>query len=388
MNILVVCDSNLYMDFSLSFVHAQAAAYAALGHRVRVIVPYAIGKRDWDGNRFSGPIRCWDRDGVEIYLMRHISISNCGKKGFNLNSALRVLPGKLDKLLKGFAPDIIHAHALGFNSEIGAFFKARLGLPLVVTSHGSDTSVPIEQGRKAELRRYCDKADAVVAVSSALAKKVRSSGTKTPVSVILNGFRMQNLPVGNAERTFSLIQVGHLLRQKRPHVTIQAFARLRAAHPDAAMTLIGQGPERDSLEALCQEVGVSGAVRFLGEIPNPSVLTEMGKAQFFVMPSVNEGFGIVYLEAMASGCITIGTDGEGIADVIVSGKNGFLVPSDDPDAIVQIIEWCLKHPDEASAIAEQGRQDALDLTWENNASQYVEHFERILKNGTEIGANF
>ena len=97
------------------------------------------------------------------------------------------------------------------------------------------------------------------------------------------------------------------------------------------------------------------------------------------MPSVNEGFGIVYLEAMASGCITVGTEGEGIADLIVSGKNGFLVPPDSPDAIVSVIEWCLEHPEEADAIAEQGRKDALDLTWEHNAEQYIELFERMLE---------
>ena len=379
MNILTVCDSTLCASFSNSFVHAQAAAYAALGHRVRVIVPYAIGKRDWNGNRFSGPIRRWDQDGVEIYLMRHLSLSNFGKKtGINLASALWTLPRKLDKLLEGFAPDVIHAHTLGDISEIGAWLKRRLSIPLVVTSHGSDASVPVEQGRGTELRHYCDKVDAVVAVSSALAGKIRSCGTGTSVSSILNGFRVQNLPAGETERALSLIQVGHLLRKKRFHITVQAFAQLREAHPEATLTLIGQGPERDSLKELSRELGVSDAVRFLGEIPNPAVLAIMAKAQFFVMPSVREGFGIVYLEAMASGCITIGTEGEGITDLIVSGENGFLVPPDDPEAIVRTVEWCLEHPSETTTIAERGRKDAMGLTWERNASQYISLFKEMI----------
>ena len=96
------------------------------------------------------------------------------------------------------------------------------------------------------------------------------------------------------------------------------------------------------------------------------------------MPSIPEGFGIAYLEAMASGCITIGTEGEGIADLIVSGKNGFLVPPDDPDSIVRVIEWCLEHPEEADIIAERGRKDALGLTWEYNAKQYINLFQELL----------
>ena len=85
----------------------------------------------------------------------------------------------------------------------------------------------------------------------------------------------------------------------------------------------------------------------------------------------------MYLEAMACGCVTVGTEGEGIADLIVSGENGFLVPPDDPEAIVRVIEWCLEHPAEAGAIAERGRRDALELTWEKNAKQYLKLFKEL-----------
>lgn len=378
MNILVICGFNLYRDFGFSFVHAQAAAYAALGHRVRVIVPIAIGKRDWDGNRFSSSARRREQDGVEIYIMRHLSLSNYGKGGFNRACALRVLAAKADELLEGFAPDVIHAHYLGMSCELGAFLKERLGIPLVVTSHGSDASIPVEQGRGAELRRYCDKADAVVAVSSALAGKIRSCEIRPPLSVILNGFRIHDLPEGGTDRPPSIAQVGSLDWQKRPHITLRAFARILEARPGMVLTFIGQGPEQASLRKLSRDLGISGFIRFLGQLPNPKVLVEMAKAQFFVMPSVREGFGIVYLEAMASGCVTIGTEGEGIADLIVSGENGFLIPPDDPDAIVQVIEWCLRHPDETAAIAERGRRDAMGLTWEKNASQYIDLFKEMI----------
>lgn len=376
MNVLVVCDSCLYFDFGTSFVHAQAAAYAALGHRVRVVVPYAIGKKDWDGSRFSGSIHRWEQDGVEIYAMRHLSISNYGKAHFNLASALRVFHRRLDKLLEGFVPDVIHAHTLGFDSEIGAWLKERLEVPLVVTTHGSDTSAPFKQGRFQMLKDYADKADLIVAVSSALANKLQSCGTETPVSVVLNGFRIQNRLEGMHGRGCALLQVGRLEEQKRPHITIRAFAQLQAKRPESVLTLIGSGTHRTSLEALCRELGVSENVRFWGEVSNKKVLEAMAEAGFFVMPSVDEGFGIVYLEAMASGCIAIGTEGEGIADLIVSSENGFLVPPDCPEAIAEVIEWCLDHPEGAGAIAEKGCRDVMSLTWEHNAEQYIELFEK------------
>lgn len=378
MNILVVCHYGMYQDFSSSFVHAQAKAYTALGHRVRAVVPIAAGKRDWDGNRTFAALQRREQDNVELRLLRYLSLSKYGEKHFNTASALRAVRKRLDALLDGFAPDVIHAHTLGFDSEIGAWLKMRLNVPLAVTTHGSDTSVPMERGRGAELNLTCGHADAVVAVSSALAKKVRACGTSTPVSVILNGFNVASLPKERCKRGCSIIQVGTLSEQKRPHITLRAFSRLRRTYPDASLTLVGQGPERTRLEALGGDLGITAGLRFSGQLPNPAVLEEMSKARFFVLPSVNEGFGIVYLEAMACGCIVIGTEGEGIADLIASGKNGFLVPPDDPEAIARTIEWCLEHPEETSAIAERGREDAMSLTWEKNAGRYINLFKELI----------
>ena len=117
----------------------------------------------------------------------------------------------------------------------------------------------------------------------------------------------------------------------------------------------------------------------MGQVSNQVVMEEMAKAQFFVMPSIREGFGIVYIEAMAAGCITIGTEGEGIADLIVSGENGLLVPPNDPDAIVCRIMECLNNPKKAAAIAKRGREAATALTWERNISCYTKVFASLIE---------
>ena len=385
MNILAVAHYQNDGSPTAIFVHDQVLAYRRLGHSVRVIVPIVFGKRDMNGRRQGTGVRREDIDGIPHYFIRHLSLSKYGKRRFNTAAALYALRAGLGVILDGFVPDVIHAHTLGFDSEIGAWLKERVSVPLVVTSHGSDASIPIEQGRGAQLRHYCDKADTIVAVSSVLARKIRSCGTAVSVFSIINGFRIRNLPEGEMSRTVTLAQVGTLDRQKRPHITLHAFARLLETHPGMVLTFIGQGPEQSSLETMSRELGISKSVRFLGQLSNDEVLTELAKTQFFVLPSVREGFGIVYLEAMASGCVTVGTEGEGITDVIVSGENGFLVPPDDSEAIVRVIEWCLDHPDEAAAIAERGRKAAMGLTWEKNAAEYIELFEGMRKDGTQTG---
>ncbi len=204
-------------------------------------------------------------------------------------------------------------------------------------------------------------------------------GVSVPISVILNGFQPPNTLSQAEKRPLSMIQAGYLVAQKKADVTIRAFASLRERHPDASLDIVGSGSELSRFQALCSELGVADAVHFHGFLSNPKTLEQMSKARFFVMPSINEGFGIVYLEAMASGCITIGTEGEGIADLIVSGENGFLVPPDDPNAIVRAIEWCLEHPDKTASIAEKGRKDAMNLTWTRNAAQYLDLFQSLIE---------
>lgn len=380
MKILIVCHVGMYQDLSSSFVHAQAEAYAAQGHTVRAVILNPAGKADRFGHRLFPTVTVGNADGVEMVNMRFISLSNLGERGGNAFFAKQSAWMHFSKIFSEFQPDVIHAHTLGSASALGVWLKKRLHCPLVVTTHGSDTAVRIEQGRAAELKPLCDGADCVVAVSSALAAKLKTCGTKTPVEVILNGFRIRSLPAVSEERAqCAVVQVGHLIKQKHFDVTLRAFARLKKEYPAAQFTVVGQGSEREALEALADELGVSESVHFLGQLPNEAVLAEMSKAQFFCMPSVREGFGIVYLEAMASGCVAIGTEGEGIADLIESGKNGFLVPPEDPEAIWQVMQRCLQHPAEAEAIAARGRKDALSLTWEKNAATYERLFMTLLE---------
>ena len=381
MNVLVVCHFGLYKDFSFSFVHAQTREYVRLGHRVRAIVPIPIGKKDWNNRRFSFENQIKIIDGVEIILLRYFSISNYGEKHFNTNRAIDSIKLSKDKIFRDFVPDIIHAHTFGFDSDIGAWLKKRFEIPLVVTTHGSDTSLLVENKEYTRLKEYADKADYIVAVSTALANKLKLCATNTPISVILNGFAIQNMHnnLNSIKHSFSLLQVGHLIEQKKFDITIKAVSKWHEIHSEVTLTIIGQGVKRDELEKMCRELGIFESIRFLGQVPNEVVLQEMAHSQFFVMPSVREGFGIVYLEAMASGCITIGTKGEGIADFIIDGYNGFLVPPNDPNAIVDKLEFCRKNPEQAKRIAKQGKKDAMAMTWEKNAKQYIELFNSLRK---------
>ena len=376
MNILAVCHYGLYQELSSSFVHNLIREYAALGHRVVCLVPVPLGKADRKGNKFSLYLPNFTHDGVEIRDFRYLSLSGRGRKGFNHKSAIAALQAGRKTLLGDFRPDAIHAHTLGFDSEIGAWLKDQFRCPLVVTTHGSDTARPMAHGESGWLKTCCDKADHLTAVSNPLRDLLKTCGTAVPVTTIHNGF-VPRIPETEEKDPYSIIQVGHLIESKRFDTTIRALAALKDNYPQLHLTIVGEGPLRSSLEDLCRELDVADRVQFTGPVPNAEVFARMCRSQFFVMVSKPEGFGIVYLEAMAAGCLTIGTKDQGIADILIHGKNGYLAEAGDWETVAAILDHALQNPETTQTIAAAGQTLARTMTWENAAKNYLSLFETL-----------
>ena len=374
MNILVTAAQGLYEDLSASFVHNELKEYVKAGHKVRAIVPVAYGKKTKELSRLTWPIVRTEHDGVEIFYIRCLSLSERGQHGFNPMAAEAAVRLHKNALLRGFTPDVIHAHAILFGGRLGAFFKKVCSVPLVITTHGGDTDVSLTQEQNARARRICDAADRIAAVSPAYEKKTRQIGTKTPISCILNGFNL-SLAADGVKPPHSLIQVSSMIVRKHMDLTIKAAAELKKLYPDLTLTLVGKGVERSRLEKLCSELCMLDYVNFLGFLSNGEAMKKMAENKIFLMPSTEEGFGIVYAEAMACGCVTIGTQGEGIDGFIQDGVNGYLVKPNDVDDIIKTVRRCFDEPEKAAAVAGKGKEDVRSLTWQENARKYLELFE-------------
>ena len=394
MKILVVAHYQRDGSPCAIFVHDQVKALRAAGNEVRVIVPIAIGKSGLDHKRFFPAVRKCVIDDIPFVFVRYLSASKYGERGFNTKTAIFALRMQMKNVLEDFSPDVIHAHTLGFDTQLGAYFKEITGCPLVVTTHGSDTTIPYLNGEKQYLKRVVEGVDRIIAVSIKLKNFLLDCDVAAPVCVIPNGFNVklahtgksrgfaalaenQNRPLG--EQAITINQTGNLIDSKRVDITIRAFAELKKQYLHARLVIVGEGPKKAELIRLTQELDVADSVIFKGQLPNKAALEEMEQAHFFVMPSVNEGFGIVYLEAMASGCIAIGTRGEGIADVITSGVNGFLVEADQFMEVTNTILWCLENTREAAEIARAGSKCALEMTWERNAAANASVYNELLR---------
>ena len=377
MNILVICHYGLYSNFKNSFVHNQIKEYVNKGCNVKVIIPIAFGKKGYSSKRFDKMYDNFVVDKVDIHTVRYLSLSTYGVRGFNHNSAIRRIKKYSSKIFDDFIPDIIHSHCLGFESEIGVYYKNKFKVPMVVTTHGTDCAVPIENGELDRIKSYMDKANRVVAVSSVLKSKIDTCNSATKTEFILNGFNTHYVRKSK-KIPLTFMQVSNLIKQKKVDVTIKAFSKIHTNYPSSRLSIVGSGSEREYLERLTSELGLSDSVEFCGFIENDKVLELMAETQFFIMPSVREGFGIVYLEAMASRCVTVGTKGEGIADLIVNGKNGILVDADNIEQIVSNINKCIEDEVYIDTLIINAKNSVDELSWEYNAIKYLELFKEAI----------
>ena len=376
MNVLVIPPHS--MLHSAPVIYEQERAFLDAGVTLQYLSALPLGKRSPSGTRVFPLVEQGIWREVPVHYLRYLSASTLGAKKWNATSA--EIAGELlaDRVLQDFQPDMILAHTIGLCGQLGTVLKRKSGAPLVITTHGSDTNDPLQCGMHDHLRTICDQADAVVAVSNVLQKNLATCGTSTPISCIFNGVALRNLKE-LPKIPHRIIQVSNLVPGKHIHLTIQAVAQLRTHYPDISLTVVGDGPEENILKALCRELNVVDVVRFTGRLSNADAMAEMAVSQIFAMPSYPEGFGIAYTEAMASGCVAIGTQGEGIDGVIVSGENGFLVPRDDVASIVEIVDQCFQDESLMRRVADAGKATAMELTWENNAKRYLELFESLIK---------
>lgn len=164
-----------------------------------------------------------------------------------------------------------------------------------------------------------------------------------------------------------IVYAGNLIKLKNVDVLIRA---LQQTEINYHCEIIGDGIEMENLKALAEK---NPKIVFRGRLSREETVKKMRDADVFVMVSSPETFGLVYLEAMAQGCITIGSRGEGIDGVIVDGKNGFLISPGN----INELSHCIKrisqmHKDDKRSIVLSAYHDAASMTDYNMAHRYLQ----------------
>lgn len=152
---------------------------------------------------------------------------------------------------------------------------------------------------------------------------------------------------------------GRLVPEKGFDLLVLAFAEISDEFPDVLLDVAGDGPQRSNLETLATSLGISERVRFRGWINTYDMPRFFGGAQAAVLPSrSNEGLGMVLVEAGLAGCALVGTDVEGIRDIVHPDRTGILVPPQDPEALADALRTLLGNPERTRRLGEGARAEA------------------------------
>lgn len=368
-----------------AFVHDQVRALRARGHDVVVIAP--VGTLPLQGKLRPNAARIARAtpkraviDGVPVYYPRFLALGDVGERMFGGGLEARAAMGIAHRLHRFKPFDLLHAHMLDRDGHAGLFIARRLRIPMALTVHGTDVMRYFGEGKMPTPRNLetARAVDGLMAVSERLLALVRPYRGDGLSAVIPNGVDTSQVDPTPVNAPRQVLFAGALRAQKCADAVLEAFVALAGDYPDARLTIAGEGEERGALERRVREAGMSERVRLTGRLPREQVLRLMAQSDVFAMPSRKEGFGIVYLEAMASGCVTIGSRGEGIDGVIRDGENGLLVPAGDARAVEAALRRAFDAPDRMRALRERARADALSFTWERNAQETETFYRRVL----------
>lgn len=308
---------------------------------------------------------------------------------------------KIDKLLFTFSGfnyarkligqnDYRLVHVFQASHAAGAAWRLKLTnkkLPLVVTlQEGKDLDKQnfwIKLARKIIL----SKADQITAISKYLKEYAKKIKNNTHVAIIPNG-----VDVGNFSREFSygelselkdqlgikpgekvVVSVSRLVPKNGIYDLIKGFAMLprEISSHMLKLLLIGTGPEKNNLDELAVELGIRSKVIFVGDIGHDELSKFLKISDVFVRPSLSEGLGSAFLEAMAAGVPIIGTNVGGIPDFLKDGKTGLFCLPGDPESIAEKIQLLLNDHD----LRQRVIANALELVkekydWEKIAAEY------------------
>jgi glycosyltransferase involved in cell wall biosynthesis len=207
------------------------------------------------------------------------------------------------------------------------------------------------------------KARNVVCISAKV-QEVLKSGTpaETRSTVVYNGVNPSLFSPNPATQAPDpeILVVGNLLPSKGHDLVLRAIDHLKPFFPQLRCNIIGEGPDRARLETLVRASGIGEQVQFLGRRSRSEVAEAMRRCSVFVLPSRYEGLGCVYLEAMSCGKPVIGCRGQGIDEVIDHGKNGWLIPADGLEPLVQGLSALLGSPELRTRIGAAARHTILE----------------------------
>ena len=371
------------------WAHRQALAARDAGADVRVLVlhrplPPLAALRARDRAALRAAVRQPREavlDGIPVTYVPYLSPPRPWSYGTWGAWAAPLLKRALVHLHTEFPFDLVHAHyAVPAGDAVRRARTAEGRIPLVVSVHGGDVLFTARHGAagRRAVRRAFDAARLVLANSAGTRRRCEELGARDARVVHLG----TDLPARPAPDPFdALVSVGHLVARKRHGDVVRALWLLRDRHPGLRLVVVGDGPERTALEALVADLGLTARVELRGALPHAQAVGVARRGRLFVLPSVDEAFGVAYVEAMAGWVPAIGTQGEdGPEEIAAAGDGLRLVAPADVESLATEIDAILSDRHHHRDLGRAARATVeRSFTWERCGRATVTAYEDALR---------
>jgi glycosyltransferase involved in cell wall biosynthesis len=278
---------------------------------------------------------------------------------------------------RNFEPQIVHAHWWFPNGVVGTWVGGLAHLPLVTTLHGTDVRLARTVGVAKPLFGHVLRHSAAVTTVSRWLKDETESlvpgvhPTVAPMPVATSMFEP-----GNSRDGQKLLFVGRLNPQKGVEHLLHALSQMKAP---ATLDIVGDGPSRSGLESQARELGIASRVRWHGQVSQTELPRFYQTAAAVVVPSADEGLGLVAVEALLCETPVVAFDSGGLRDVIQHDKTGLLVKPGDRAALAAALDDLLARDGRGGDLGRAGRLYALSaFAPESTARRYADIYRQVL----------
>lgn len=370
-------------------LHYFSKEWVQNGHDVRVGVlwryypgPFSLIPRAGRRRRYSRR-EVFELDGVRILRCPLIKYPRYDYRD-------RIIKGAAEGLLdwlrqEDFMPDVVVSHTVNPALFTAHIVATRLGKPLTLGLHNTDFSALGKPAIREKFELVHNDIAGTGYRSLAIRDKYRQLISKDgPDFLIFSGVEdgvtvsPEILAAKAARPVREFLTVGHLVQLKNIDTVIRAFASVRE-RTRARLRIVGVGPLYKQLRGLVDNLGLGDDVEFFQEMPRGDVLSLMEEVSVFALVSSPETFGLVYVEALAKACLTVGSRGEGIDGVIVHKDNGFLCQPGDAHQLSQLFLEILEMTGaERLRIMKSGLNTAKSLSQKALAAEYVRNIQRCI----------
>jgi glycosyltransferase involved in cell wall biosynthesis len=368
-------------DVAGSFLLRLASALANQGVEVKVVAPAEPGLAE------SAKLNGTGIDRFHYAPRRYETLAYAGNMAEQVRdswSARFTLLGFLGaefrcavRARRDQQPDIVHAHWWFPSGLVGTWLSRLSHTPLVTTLHGTDVRIArsVAMSRPA-FRHVLQRSSATTAVSRWLADETQSIVAAPPPVVAPMPVATQLFSPGGTRRLDALLFVGRLTKQKGLDLLLMTLAKLP---PSVTLDVVGDGDEREPLEALARDLGIANRVRWQGVQTQDALVGFYRSATALVVPSADEGLGLVAVEAMLCETPVIAFESGGLPDIVQHKRTGLLVRDRSPDALASAVTQLLERDDRGQALGAAGRMHSLaTFAPESVARRYVDIYRTAI----------